>query len=106
MKGAKQALMDAIPSVETHNISQGQTVITNDKGLSILERLDEHQVRLDKLGSELHDTQSELRSVKRMVHDSREREYVTFCQNTDYRTCTAMHMIQPASERIEHWTRP
>ncbi|RMJ26097.1 hypothetical protein PHISP_03030 [Aspergillus sp. HF37] len=95
LNGAKQALTDAIPSVEIHSMSQAQKVVTNDKGLSILERLDEHQVRLDKLGSELHDTRSELHDtrselhdtqselglVKRMVYDSREREYVTFLRN-------------------------
>ena len=40
--------------------------------------LNKHQMRLDKLSSELHETRSELGTVNRMVHDIREKEYVTF----------------------------
>jgi hypothetical protein len=73
LSGAKQTLTNAIPSVEMH-VSQGQKVFANDKGFTILERL-------DQLETDVRDLRSELRSVQRVFYNTRERTYLTYLQD-------------------------
>lgn len=56
-------------------------IVTNGKGLNILSRLDGLDVKLEKSNPKLKETRAELGTVTIMVHDMREREYVTFLRN-------------------------
>lgn len=71
-------------TIDVHEV-QGHQVVTNPGGLGLFERLDRLETEFRDTQSELAAIKSELKPIKSLLYDAREREYVThlrdFCDD-------------------------